>query len=185
MRIAVFCGSSMGAREEYQDAAKALGEELARRNIELVYGGGHVGLMGVIADAVLAAGGKVTGVIPVALKEKEIEHTGLTELFVVADMHERKAKMAELSDAFIAMPGGAGTLEEIFEVWTWSQLGYHSKPSCFYNAFGYYDKLLDFIRHMQDERFLSQGYIDALVIKENPAELLDAILSYQAPPGKW
>jgi len=139
MRICVFCGSSPGNLQSYHDAAIDVGELLARENIELIYGGGKVGLMGIVADATLGAGGNVTGVMPRHLVESEISHNGLTTLEVVEDMHERKMKMSELSDAFISLPGGAGTLEEITEQWTWAQLGIHTKPCAFYNVDGYYD----------------------------------------------
>ncbi len=185
MKIAVFCGSSFGRLPEYQQQAKLLGQALAGRNIELIYGGGHVGLMGTIADAVLDAGGRVTGVIPTALKSKEIAHANLSHLIVVKDMHERKATMAELADAFIAMPGGAGTLEEIFEAWTWAMLGYHQKPCAFFNAGGYYDKLLSFIDHMTEEAFLRPGYQEMLIINQNPDALLEAIITYVPPSAKW
>jgi len=137
MRICVFCGSSLGSDQVYADAARAAGRTLARRRIALVYGGGRVGLMGVLADAALNAGGRVIGVIPQSLLEREIQHMGLSELQVVSTMHERKTKMAELASGFIALPGGAGTLEEIFEQWTWAQLGIHHKPCGFLNTNGY------------------------------------------------
>ncbi len=185
MKIAVFCGSGYGRLPVYTDYAVRLGSIMAERGMGLVFGGGHVGLMGTVADAVLASGGQVTGVIPTALRDKEIAHAGLTQLHVVKDMHERKAMMASLSDAFIAMPGGAGTMEEIFEAWTWAMLGYHRKPCAFLNVNGYYDKLLEFIRHMVDESFLRQSYLDMLIIEEDPLTLLQSLEAYQAPPSKW
>lgn len=153
-RVCVFSGSSAGRLEHYRAAATRLGTLLAERGIGLVYGGAAVGLMGAVADAAIAAGGSVTGVIPQALVEREVAHTGLPDLRVVGSMHERKALMAELSDAFIALPGGIGTLEEIFEVWTWTQLGSHAKPCAVLNIEGFYDKLLGFLDHVVDEAFL-------------------------------
>lgn len=185
MKIAVFCGSSLSSNGLFKQAAEDLGTYFASKRIELVYGGGKVGLMGVIADAVLQAGGCVTGVIPEALKEKEIAHPELTNLHVVPDMHSRKAKMVELADAFIAMPGGAGTLEEFFEVWTWAQLGYHTKPCALYNAGGYFDKLLAFIDHMVESSLLKLDYKDMIQVETTPSKLIDAILTYQPPQTKW
>ena len=153
-RIAVYCGSKFGSEPAYREAAEELGCELVNRKIELVYGGGAVGLMGVIADAVLKNHGKVIGVIPDKLYEMEVAHTGLTELYRVKTMHERKALMADLSDAFIAMPGGIGTMEEIMEVMTWAQIGYHEKPCSFLNINGYYNELFTFFETMQEQEFL-------------------------------
>ena len=185
-RICVFCGSSMGLSPRYAEQAAALGKLLADRGIGLVYGGASVGTMGVVADAALAAGGEVIGVIPQALSSVEIAHAGLTELHVVADMHERKAKMAALSDGFLALPGGAGTLEELFEVWTWAQLGLHGKPIGLVDVDAYHAKLVSFADHMVGEGFLSAGYRDLLLIDSDPAELLDAFASYEPPaPPKW
>src|SRR6187549_1487199 len=147
MRVCVFAGSSSGSRPEYRTAAEDLGRELAARGIELVYGGAHVGLMGGVADAVLAGGGRVTGVIPKALVDKEVAHTGLTDLRIVASMHQRKALMVDLSDAFIALPGGWGTLDEMFEILTWAQLGLHRKPCGLLNVQKYFDRLLAFLDH--------------------------------------
>lgn len=185
MKVAVFCGSSAGLDPVYTSAAAALGRFFAEQQIALVYGGGKVGLMGVIADAVMDAGGQVYGVIPVSLQSKELAHPGLTELFVVADMHERKAKMAELADAFVAMPGGAGTLEEIFEAWTWAQLGYHSKPCAFYNVNGFYDPLLQMITNMTQAGFLKSVHADMLIQADQPEALLQALQQYQPPQHKW
>lgn len=185
MKIAVFCGSSTGNNPEYVEAAKRLGEYFAEHSIDLVYGGGKVGLMGAIADATLAHGGKVYGVIPKHLKEREIAHQGLTELTVVADMHERKAKMAQMADAFVALPGGAGTLEEIFEVWTWAQLGHHQKPCAFYNVNGFYDLLKDMIINMCQSGFLKPHYADMLIHTDEPESLITSINTYQAPQKKW
>jgi len=185
MKIAVFCGSSTGNQPSYLSEAKKLGAFLGRNKIELVYGGGKVGLMGTIADAVLENGGKVIGVIPEYLKEKEIAHEGLTELIVVADMHERKSRMASMADAFVALPGGAGTLEEIFEAWTWAQLGHHSKPCAFYNTNGFYKHLLAMITNMQDCGFLNAEYSDMLILADTPETLLQSIEKYQPPLKKW
>lgn len=185
MTIAVYCGSSAGNNKEYEETTKAFGKFLAQNDINVVYGGGRVGLMGTLADTVIAHGGNVCGVIPEKLKEKELAHTGLTELRVVSDMHERKATMAELSDAFVALPGGAGTLEEIFEVWTWAQLGFHDKPCAFYNINGFYDKLIDLITNMSDEGFLKKEYIDMLIKTDDKHGLISSIKSYKAPQQKW
>lgn len=173
MRVCVFCGSSMGFSPGYAEAATALGKLLAQRGIGLVYGGASVGTMGAVADGALAAGGEVIGVIPESLSRVEIAHAGLSELHVVADMHQRKAKMAALSDAFLALPGGAGTLEELFEVWTWAQLGLHAKPIGLVDVAGYYAPLMSFAEHMVAEGFLGAGYRDLLTIDADPAVLLD------------
>ena len=185
-RICVYCGSSPGKRPDYIEAARALAQELVNRGIHLVYGGASVGLMGEVANAVLAGGGEVTGVIPKALDAKEISHPGLTELFVVESMHERKSGMAQMSDGFIALPGGLGTLEEIFEVLTWAQLGMHEKPCAMLNVNGYYDGLEKFIDHSVEEGFVRPEHRHLLLIEEDPASLLDSMQTYQ-PPGleKW
>jgi uncharacterized protein (TIGR00730 family) len=185
-RVCVFCGSSSGARSEYAQAAAETGELLARRGLGLVYGGGHVGLMGVLADAALRAGGEVIGVITQALEEREVAHTDLTDLQVVRTMHERKARMAALSDAFLVLPGGIGTLEEFFEVWTWGQLGEHVKPVGLVNTSGYYDGLIGFLDTAVTERFLKPKHRHMLVVGETPAVVLDAFASYEPPAvGKW
>jgi len=173
MRICVFCGSSTGNGTRYADAATALGELLAVRGIGLVYGGAKVGTMGILADAALRAGGEVIGVIPEQLMSVEVGHEGLSELHVVADMHERKAKMAQLCDAFVALPGGAGTLEELFEVWTWAQLGIHTKPIGLLDVDGYYAPLRRFVEHMVGEGFLREQHRDLLTVGTDPAALLD------------
>lgn len=173
--ICVFCGASPGATPIYQEAAEALGRHLAERGIRLVYGGGAVGLMGMVADAALAAGGEVIGIIPQSLKEAEIGHKGLTRLEVVDGMHARKARMAELSDAFIALPGGLGTLEELFEVWTWGQLGYHGKPLGLLEVNGFYEPLLTFLDHLVQERFVRPQHREMLQRASSPAELIDAL----------
>lgn len=185
MKVAVFCGSSKGNNIEYSETTKSLGKFLALNAIDVVYGGGKVGLMGVLADSVLENGGKVFGVIPEKLQEKELAHTKLTELNIVKNMHERKAMMANLSDAFIVLPGGAGTLEEFFEVWTWAQLGFHNKPCAFYNVNGFYDKLLDALNMIATEGFLKKDYIDMIIKTNNNDELLKMIKDYKAPKQKW
>ncbi len=178
-RICVFAGSSAGARPEYRAAAAAMGHTLNERGIELVYGGAHVGLMGIAADATMAAGGRVTGVIPDALVAKELAHSGVTELRVVASMHERKALMAELSDGFIALPGGWGTWEELFEVLTWAQLGLHRKPCGLLNVGGYFDGLLTFMTHAVQEGFVRPQQHAMLQVETTPAALLDRMAVYQ------
>jgi len=174
-RICVFCGSSCGSRPEYRAATEDLGTELARRNIGLVYGGGNVGLMGVLADAVLRAGGEAVGVIPEHLMAREIGHNGLTKLHVVRSMHERKALMADLSDAFVALPGGFGTLEEFCEIVTWAQLGLHAKPCGILNVFGYYSPLLAMFDHAVEERFLKPENRALVLARESPSDLLQAL----------
>jgi uncharacterized protein (TIGR00730 family) len=185
MRICVFCGSNRGNNEVYAKAAQEMGSTLARRGIDLVYGGGRVGLMGVLADAVLDAGGSAIGVIPQALLAREIQHSHLSELHVVATMHERKTKMAGLADGFIALPGGAGTLEEIFEQWTWAQLGIHHKPCGFLNTNGYFDPLREMIGQMTGEGFLRPEHASMLLFDSDPATMLDAFRDYVPPLAKW
>lgn len=185
MKIAVFCGSSSGNNIKYTNATKELGKFFVENNIEVVYGGGNVGLMGVIADSVMENGGKVYGVIPEKLQEKELAHKGITELHIVSNMHERKAMMADMADAFVVLPGGAGTLEEIFEVWTWAQLGFHNKPCAFLNVNGFYDKLFEMIEGMCDAKFLKQEYLDMLIQTDKQEELLKAIKEYVPPKDKW
>ncbi|MET3131522.1 uncharacterized protein (TIGR00730 family) [Oxalobacteraceae bacterium GrIS 1.11] len=170
--ICVYCGANAGASPGYAEAARALGRALVEENIALVYGGGKVGLMGVIADEVLRLGGEVTGVIPTALVEREVGHTGLTRQFIVKDMHERKAMMAQLSDAFIAMPGGMGTLEELFEMLTWSQLGLHAKPVGLLNVEHFYDGLLGFIAHAQTQGFVRPQHAALMMAESEPGALL-------------
>lgn len=185
-RICVFSGSSAGISEAYGRAARALGKLLAQGGIDLVYGGAAVGLMGAVADAALAEGGHVTGVIPQALVDREVAHRGLTELRIVNSMHERKAVMADLSDGFIAMPGGIGTFEELFEVWTWAQLGSHAKPCALLNILGFYDRLLEFLDHVVGQGFLKTVHRDMLIVEEDPAAMLHAMAQYKAPAaGKW
>ncbi|MGO1502305.1 MAG: TIGR00730 family Rossman fold protein [Marinobacter sp.] len=185
MKIAVYCGSRSGNEPLYTEKAKELGEFFGKNGIDLVFGGGHVGLMGITADAVLASGGKAYGVIPEHLVNRELAHPGLTEQFVVKDMHERKAKMAELADGFVALPGGIGTLEEIFEVWTWAQLGMHRKPCAFYNVNGFYDSLLQMVETMVAAEFVSQQYLDMIVLADNPTDLVDRFRNYIPPREKW
>jgi uncharacterized protein (TIGR00730 family) len=185
MRICVFCGSSAGNNQVYSDAARETGATLARQKIALVYGGGRVGLMGVLADSALSAGGTVIGVIPQSLLAREIQHTGLSDLQVVATMHERKTKMAELADGFIALPGGAGTLEEIFEQWTWAQLGIHHKPCGFLNTNGYFDPLRQMIDRMTIEGFLRPEHASMLVFHTELSAIVDAFREYLPPVAKY
>jgi uncharacterized protein (TIGR00730 family) len=185
-RVCVYAGSSFGADPAYADAARALAEVLAERGIGLVYGGGKVGLMGVIADAMLAAGGEAIGVMPQRLIDREIGHRGITELRVVDSMHERKAQMAELADAFVALPGGIGTLEELIEVYTWSQLGLHHKACGLLNIRGYYDHLAAFLDHTVQEGFLPAQHRALLVTADTPAQLLERLDAWEPPTvGKW
>jgi uncharacterized protein (TIGR00730 family) len=185
-RVCVFAGSSAGQRPEYRIAAEQLGRGLATRGVGLVYGGAHVGLMGVLADAAIGAGGEVIGVIPQALVDKEVAHSGLADLRIVHSMHERKALMAELSDGFVAMPGGWGTLEELFEILTWGQLGLHQKPCGLLNVAGYFDGLQSFLAHAVDEGFLRRAHADSLLMTETVDALLDALGSARpAQIDKW
>lgn len=179
--LCVYCGSRPGARSVYTEQAAALGQLMAERDIALVYGGASIGVMGAAADAALAAGGRVIGVIPRALAEKEVAHDRLTEMHIVDSMHTRKAKMAEISDAFIALPGGIGTFEELFEVWTWLQLGFHHKPVSLLNTEGYWDGLLRFLDHARDESFMSGETRELLQVAETPALLLTRLETWQAP----
>ena len=184
--ICVYCGSSPGRTEVYKQAAGKVAEELLKRDLTLVYGGASVGVMGVLADSMLALGGKVIGVMPESLLRKEIGHRGLSELLVVSSMHERKTKMADLADGFIAMPGGAGTLEEIFEVWTWAQLGYHNKPCGLLNVAGYFDDLIRFMDHTVKEQFLRVAHRSMFIAEENASILLDRFSEYEPPTvEKW
>ena len=185
-RICVYCGSSIGNNLVYREAAVAMGGVLAARGIGLVYGGGNVGLMGVIADAVLAGGGEVIGVIPRSLAEREIAHTGVTDLRVVDSMHARKALMADLSDAFIAMPGGVGTFEEFFEAVTWTQLGVHRKPCGLLNAGSFYTPLVAFIEQAVDEGFIKPVHRASIVVDDHPERLLDTMAQIELPDvPKW
>jgi uncharacterized protein (TIGR00730 family) len=175
--ICVYCGANPGASPRYAEAARALGRALVEENIALVYGGGNVGLMGTIADEVLRLGGEVTGVIPAALVEREVGHTGLTRQFIVKDMHERKAMMAQLADGFIAMPGGMGTLEELFEMLTWSQLGIHAKPVGLLNVDGFYDALMGFIGHASGQGFIRPQHAALMLVESDPQALLRRLRS--------
>jgi uncharacterized protein (TIGR00730 family) len=185
-RLCVFCGSNPGNAPAYRSLAAQLGHTLARRGIGLVYGGGQVGLMGALADATLEAGGEVIGVIPQALLDREIGHRGLTELRIVGSMHERKALMAELADGFVALPGGIGTLEELFEVWTWAQLGLHAKPCGLLDVDRFFAPLISFLDHLVATGFVSPVHRAMLVTAATPDELLSGFASYRAPRvGKW
>lgn len=182
----MFCGSSAGSNPAYASAARALGGTLAARGIGLVYGGGSIGLMGILADATLAAGGEVEGVIPRALQLRELAHAGLTALHVVSSMHERKAKMAELAEAFVALPGGMGTLEELAEILTWAQLGLHAHPCGLLDVAGYYRPLIAFLDHAAGEGFLRPEHRRLLLVAEEPGALLDRFLTWQPPPvERW
>ena len=180
-RICVFCGSSPGARPEYVHAARYLGETLAQRGLTLVYGGAKVGTMGQVAQAALAAGGEVIGVIPRALVEMEVAYTGLSDLRVVDTMHERKALMADLADGFVALPGGLGTIDEFFEVLTWAQLGMHHKPCGLLNVCGYYDRLIDFLDHAVEQQFVQAAHRHMVLVAESAEALLDAFVAYRPP----
>ncbi len=185
--VAIFCGSSSGADPVYTEAAKAMAAAIVERNLRLVYGAGSVGLMGAVADEVLRLGGEVLGVIPQFLVDMEVGHTGLTELIVTETMHERKLAMAEASDAFIAMPGGIGTLEEIIEVFTWTQLGIHQKHCGLYNVNGYYDHLSALLGYMVKERFLKGAHADLMHSGADAGALLDAVMRKEGAEfqGKW
>jgi len=186
-RVCVFCGSSPGARPAYAEAAEELAALLVANGIGVVYGGGGVGLMGRLADAVLAQGGEITGVIPDALVDREIGHPGVRDMRTVGSMHERKALMAELSDAFVALPGGIGTLEELVEVFTWSQLGLHRKPCGLLDVEGYYEELAAFLDHAVRERFLREEHRSTLIVEREPAALLERLRAYEpeAIQPKW
>ena len=179
--ICAFCGSQPGLRPEYLDSARLLGRELARRDIKLVFGGGRIGMMGALADATLAAGGHVVGIIPKPLADKEIAHGGVQELTLVDSMHERKQLMSYRADAFVALPGGLGTLEELFEVLTWAQLGIHAKPIGLLNAAGYFDSLLRFLDETVGEGFVKPAERDRLIVADSPAELIDQLAAFEAP----
>jgi hypothetical protein len=185
-RVCVFCGSSPGARSEYAAAARALAAALVRRGLGLVYGGAKVGVMGVVADTVLAAGGEVIGVIPNRLMTRELAHPGLSELRVVASMHDRKREMADLADAFVALPGGIGTLEELTEVLSWAQLGLHGKPCGVLDVAGYFERLIAFLDHAVDERFLAPAHRAMLLVASDADALLDRLAAYRPPVvEKW
>jgi uncharacterized protein (TIGR00730 family) len=179
--VCVYCGSSIGSRAAYAERAREFASALARRGLGLVYGGASVGIMGVVADTVLAAGGRVVGVIPRPLLARELAHRGLTELKVTESMHERKSVMAELADAFVALPGGAGTLEELFEVWTWAQLGLHRKPCGLFNAERYFEGLVTFLDHATAEGFVQARHRAMLLVASDAEDLLDRLTGYEAP----
>jgi uncharacterized protein (TIGR00730 family) len=185
VRICVFCGSSPGNESAYADAARSVGQGLVENVCQLVYGGGRAGLMGVVADAVLAAGGKVTGVIPRALVDQEIAHGGLTQLLVVQTMHERKAKMADLADGFIALPGGVGTLEEIFEQWGWARLGIHAKPCAFFDVKGFFDPVRTMLDQMLRAGFMRKEHTDIITFASALGQILEAFRSYEPPANRW
>lgn len=183
-KIAVFCGSKEGTTPVYREAAERLGKELAKRGLTLVYGGSRVGTMGMLADSVLAHGGQAIGVLPTFLEEREIAHPNLTELILVESMHERKAKMTELADGFIALPGGPGTMEELFEVFTWAQLGLHEKPCGILNVGGYYDALEALFDGMQTQGFMAKEHGEIALFDTDAARLLERFATYQAPALK-
>lgn len=185
--ICVYTGSNVGTRQVYQQAARTLGREMSGRGIGMVYGGGRVGLMGIIADEIMAAGGEVIGVMPRALFPSEVGNTNVTRLYEVDSMHERKALMADLSDGFIALPGGFGTLDELFEIITWAQLGIHHKPVGLLNVAGFYDPLLAMVQHLVAEGFVKEYHADLLINREDPSNLLDCVASYLPPAelSKW
>jgi uncharacterized protein (TIGR00730 family) len=187
-RLAVYCGSSMGADPAFEVLAKTLGEEMARRGIGLVYGGGRLGLMGVVADAVMSNGGEAHGVIPQALVDIEVAHTGLTELHTVTSMHERKALMTELTDAFVAIPGGIGTLDELFEAWSWNALGYHAKPFALLNVAGFWDGMIAFLDHVTASGFMSPARRGQLLIADTipgAIDQLDSAVGAAEPKMVW
>jgi len=183
-RICVFCGTNTGSRPDYGAAARELGRILAEQGIELVYGGASVGIMGELADSVHEHGGHVTGIIPQQLMEKEAAHTGIANLIVVASMHQRKSQMADMSDGFIALPGGIGTLEGFFEILTWSQLGIHAKPSGILNVAGYFDGLTRFLDHAVKEGFLTEEHRSAIIMETDSGQLLERMQAYTAPEGE-
>ena len=174
-KLAVYCGSAPGSDPAFADMARSLMREMAGRGIDLVYGGGRLGLMGIIADTMLEAGGKVYGVIPQALVDHEVAHRGCTELYTVANMHERKAKMTELCDGFVALPGGIGTLDELFEAWTWNALGYHAKPFCLLNVHGFWDRMTDFLDHVTMSGFMSPARRAQLLVADEIGEAIDKL----------
>jgi uncharacterized protein (TIGR00730 family) len=174
-RLAVYCGSAAGSKPVFGEATRATADAMVSRGVDLVYGGGRLGLMGLIADSVLAGGGRVYGVIPTALVNLEVAHPGLTELHRVETMHQRKAKMTDLSDAFLALPGGIGTLDELFEAWSWNALGYHKKPFCLLNVDGYWDGMIEFIDHATESGFLSAQRRQQLLVADTPERALDLL----------
>lgn len=185
-KVCVFCGASSGSNPIFAQITKELGRAIAQNGLELVYGAGRVGLMGVLADATLEAGGKVTGVIPESLVAKELAHRGLTELHIVKTMHERKAMMAERADGFIAMPGGYGTLDEFCEILTWSQLGFHKKPCAILNIDGYFDELIKFFHTASERQFVAEQHRDMIIVSTDPLEVLEKMSAYHhTAQEKW
>ncbi len=174
-RLAVYCGSAPGSQSVFAESTRATAQAMVSRGVDLIYGGGRLGLMGMIADGVLDLGGHVFGVIPEALVNLEVAHTGVTELYTVANMHERKAKMTDLADAFLALPGGIGTLDELFEAWSWNALGYHAKPFCLLNVEGFWDGMIEFIDHATDSGFLSRQRRNQLLVASTPDEALELL----------
>jgi uncharacterized protein (TIGR00730 family) len=174
-RLAVYCGSAGGSDPRFEEAARELGRTMAERGLELVYGGGRLGLMGIVADTVIAYGGRTYGVIPRALVDKEVAHSGLTELITVTTMHERKARMTELCDAFVCLPGGIGTLDEMFEAWTWNALGYHCQPFALLNVAGFWTPFVEFMGHVSRSGFLSQRRLDQLLIGDTPEQVINLL----------
>jgi uncharacterized protein (TIGR00730 family) len=185
-RICIYCGSSPGSLPEYTAAARHCGTVLAQRGLTLIYGGGNVGLMGILADAALAAGGEVIGIIPRNMIARELGHAGVTSLIAVDSMHQRKQEMADLADAFLALPGGIGTMEELFEAYTWLQLGIHDKPVGLLNVAGFYDRLIEFLAHMQAQRFLKPQHFASLLVEDNLERLLERFAHFNHHSiGKW
>ena len=184
-RICVFCGSSFGSSPAYLEAARSFGPALASQNLGLVYGGAAIGLMGALADSAMEAGVEVIGVIPQSLVDREIAHAGLSDLRIVSTMHERKAAMADLSDGFAVLPGGAGTLEEFFEAWTWGQLGLHDKPCGLLNVENYFEGLLSMVDEMVHREFIAERFAGTLIVEETAGQLLTAFLNYRPPPHKF
>ena len=174
-RLAVYCGSAAGSDPRFADAARAMGEAIVERELELIYGGGRLGLMGIIADTVINAGGTAYGVIPRALVDKEVAHTGLTDLYTVTTMHERKAKMTELCDAFVCLPGGIGTLDEMFEAWTWNALGYHAQPFALLNVADFWTPFVGFMEHVSETGFLSKRRLKQLIVADTPDEVINLL----------
>ena len=174
-RLAVYCGSAAGSDPRFEEAARELGRTMAERGVDLVYGGGRLGLMGIVADTVIAYGGRTYGVIPRALVDQEVAHTGLTELHEVTTMHERKAKMTELTDAFVCLPGGIGTLDEMFEAWTWNALGYHAKPFALLNVAGFWSPFVAFMEHVSTSGFLSETRLNQLLVGDTPGEVMNLL----------
>lgn len=185
MNVAIYCGSAFGNNQAYQESTKILAKKLAQKNFNIVYGGSVQGLMGVISNESISNGNKVYGVITYDLIDKEIENKNITEIYKVNTINERKEKMEELSDAFISLPGGYGTLEEMTEVLSAAQIGYHQKPCAFYNVNGYYDKFIEFLKNCASEGFLSSKYVDMIIVTDDADELIERIANYKAPKSKW